>query len=232
VVTAAQVKTYLQPLIDENDDLVLIGRLLVVKPVHHVLRAVLVERFSWAEGMRPQWLIHHMFGPHPSYHIGWGHELRARVWNTTDPDTAEALRHEIQENALPILRSIVTLGDFVAAVPSTFSGHLWTKDPEGKSLIDIAMGDLDSARVMCQDKICNRPDPGLNEADVTKAEAAGAKALCRLLELNDVEGMVRTLHDWERRNVKMLKFEKFWQPTPFPIEEKLGLNFAHSLRPG
>ena len=223
MVTAAQVKKYLQPLIDENDDLVLVGRLLVVKPVQHVLRAVLVGRCSWAEGMRPQWLIHHMFAPYPGYHIGWGDQFWSRVWQTTDTDVAEALRAEIRKSALPKLRSIKSLEDFVAAVPSTFSGHIWSIDPEGKSLIDIAMGDLESARRLCRDRICPRPVPGPKEPDVTKAELAGGKTLCALLEKDDVAGLIRTLHEWEETNVKALKLTPYWEPTPFPVELKMSM---------
>jgi hypothetical protein len=222
LVTAAQVKSYLQPLVDENDDLVLLGRLLVVKPVRHVLRAVLIGRYSWAEGMRPQWFIHHLFGPHPGfYHIGWGDQFWSRVWRTTDPDIGEALRAEIEKTALPKLRSIETLEDFVTAVPSTRSGHIWAIDPKGKSLIDSSMGDLEPARTLCREKICNRADPGPKEPDVTKAEAAGAKKLCALLANDDVAGLVRTLHEWEEANVTVLKLKPYWEPTPFPIELKM-----------
>ena len=221
MVTAAQVKKYLRTLVDENDDLVLIGRLLVIKPIRHVLRAVLVDRVSWAEGMRPQWLVHHTFGPFPTYHIGWGHELRSRVWRTTDPDIAEALRADIRKAALPKLRSIKSLEDFVAAVPSTFSGHLWSIDPEVKSLIDIAMGDLESARVLCREHICGKPEPGPKEADVTRAEIAGGKRLCALLADDDHAGLIRTLHEWEEANVKALKLAPYWERTPFPVELKM-----------
>ena len=42
--TVAQVKQAVQPLLQRNPDLALVGRLLVIKPVHHVLRCVYIDR--------------------------------------------------------------------------------------------------------------------------------------------------------------------------------------------
>ena len=58
---------------------------------------------------------------------------------------------------------------------------------------------------------------------MTKAELAGGKTLCALLEKDDVVGLIRTLHEWEEANVKALKLAHLWEPTPFPVEVKLGL---------
>lgn len=223
MVTAAQAKSYLQPLLARNEGLALVGRLLVVKPVRHVLRAVLLDRRAAAERIVPYWFMYHMFSPYPSCSIGWGDQFWGRLWNTTDPDISEALCGEIEKTALPVLQSIVTLEDFVRAVPGTRQGHLWSIDPAGKSLIDIAMGDLESARALCKESICGRLDPGPKEPDVTKAEDAGAKKLCALLEKGNIAGIAHTLHAWEENNVKALKIAHLWERTPFPVEDKFGL---------
>lgn len=226
MVTASQVKSYLRPLIEANDDLALVGRLLLVKPVRHVLRGVIVDRRSTAERAAPIWFLDHTFGPHPDYHISWGEELRSRrfkAWRTTEPEFAGSLVEEIESVALPVLRSVKTLEDFTREVLKTRCGHLWSKDPQGKSLIDVAMGDVESAKRLCRDDICSISDPGVREAPKTKDRAAGAKTLCALLENDDIEGLVRTLHEWEARNVKHLKLEAYWEPSPFPIEVKLGM---------
>jgi hypothetical protein len=34
----------------------------------------------------------------------------------------------------------------------------------------------------------------------------------------DKAGIAAKLHEWEAYTVKQLKLEKYWQPTPFPIE--------------
>jgi hypothetical protein len=42
-----------------------------------------------------------------------------------------------------------------------------------------------------------------------------------LLAIDDVAGLVRTLHEWEEANVTALKLKPYWEPTPFPIELKI-----------
>lgn len=224
MVTAADVRSYLKPLLDKHDDLALVGRLLVVKPVHHVLRGVLIDRTSSRDYVDPTWFLYHVFGPYPRTPLSYGERLysrRFKGWRTTRPEIGASLCEEIEEVALPQLRSVFTLEEYVAAVPSTRGGHIWSIDSEQKSLIDLALGDLVSARRLCADKICNRPDPKPKEADVTKAEAAGAKLLCSLLAGDDIEAIVRTLHAWEATNIKALKLDTYWQPTPFPVEAML-----------
>ena len=218
MVTAVQVKGYLQPLLAKHDDLALVGRLLVVKPVHHILRGVLIDRRSWAEAIVPVWFMYHMFGPYPTYYLSWGDRLWGCVWRTTDTDVGTSLCAEIERLALPKLRPIQTLQDFVEAVPSTRGAHHWSKNPWGKSLIDIAMGDLQSASLQCRARICDEPVPGPKEPDSWKAEYAGGKKLCDLLLRDDHAGLVRQLHEWEAANVKALKIDHLWEPSPFPIE--------------
>ncbi len=45
------------------------------------------------------------------------------------------------------------------------------------------------------------------------------KELCPLIAANDRPGLARLLHGYEAQSVKNLKLEKFWEPTPFPIEQ-------------
>lgn len=166
----------------------------------------------------------HVFRPHPQIFFNWGDRFWTRVWKTTDPDISEALCREIDKTALPKLRAIDTLQDFLAAIPATRGGHLLDIDPTTKSLMHLAMGELEAAATLCRDHICGRPDPGPKEPEVTKAEAAGAKQLCALLEKNDVAGIAATLHAWEAANVKALKIDQFWEPSPFPLERKFRLS--------
>ena len=131
---------------------------------------------------------------------------------------AKVLIEKIEADVLPKLRPVKTLEDFVLAALASPGGHLWSKDPWGKSLIDIAMGDLESASSLCRDHICDRPEPGPKEPDSWKAEFAGGKRLCTLLASDDREGLISQLHEWEAANVKALKIDLLWEPSPFPIE--------------
>jgi hypothetical protein len=225
VVTAVQVKKYLQPLLDANDDVALVGRLLVVKPVTHILRGVLIDCRSSKETIVPVWFCYHMFGPFPDYSLNWGDKLWGRNWRTDDPNVSQALCAAIENVALPKIRPVTTIEAFHEALPvlSAHYGHRWEIIPDIKMFFDAAEGNIEAAKALCRDKICTHADPGPKEADVTIATAAAAKKLCSLLANDDIAGVVRTLHEWEETNVRTLKLAPYWQPAPFPAEEKLGL---------
>jgi hypothetical protein len=59
--TARDVKKLLEPLLARHRDLEIVGRELIVKPVRHVLRAVLIDRTSSADTISPRWYVHHLF---------------------------------------------------------------------------------------------------------------------------------------------------------------------------
>jgi hypothetical protein len=59
--TAAEVKRRLKPLLKHRPDLVLVGRNLVIPPVHHVLRGIFFDA-SWDKDLcRPIWYAGAMF---------------------------------------------------------------------------------------------------------------------------------------------------------------------------
>ena len=51
--TTAQVRQTLHPLLDRNPDLALVGRLLVIRQVHHIVRGIFVDRGSMKEEFVP-----------------------------------------------------------------------------------------------------------------------------------------------------------------------------------
>ena len=51
--TISQVKKAVQPLLQRNHDLALVGRLVVLKPVHHILRGVYIDRSSIPDEFMP-----------------------------------------------------------------------------------------------------------------------------------------------------------------------------------
>jgi hypothetical protein len=224
--TIREVKGWLKPLLQRHEDLAIVDRLLIVTPVRHHLRAVLVDRTSSADRITPRWYVHHLFSPALDPHIGWGHILsgtKGYLWDTTDTDMQHVLLEKIETVALPVLRRIETLDDFVAAIMERWQGHHLVNDGWTRIPVEFALGNVDQAETLCTDRICNFPEPGPKEAQVSRSKILGTQELCRLLRSGDVAGAVAKLHDWELQTVKNLKIEHLWQPTPFPIEEKLGL---------
>jgi hypothetical protein len=134
--TAAQVKKMVQPLLARHGDLALVGRWIYVKPVHHFARAVLIDRMLNPEKFRPRWAVVHLFQARNFFPLNWGEWLYNESsptpgsWKITDANISQALTDQIERRALPKLRAINTLDDYLAFVarqcsgPSCSTGHI------------------------------------------------------------------------------------------------------------
>lgn len=116
--TIAQVKQALKPLLDRYSDLALVGRFLVVKPVHHITRGVFVDRSIDKVAFVPD-VVTDMLALEPVRRYGfWGwnperlYDQRVGTWDVTKPETVRAMREHIEVNVLQRLRSIVSLNDY------------------------------------------------------------------------------------------------------------------------
>jgi hypothetical protein len=215
--TVAQVKVVTKPLLERNDDLALVGRLVVIKPVHHLLRGVYMDRSSDPSIFQPTWFVTLLFAPHADVHFDWGERVYNRgasgQWKAADPATPHVMCEEIEKHALPLLRPVQTIDDFVAF--ASRERFRWTcLDDKGfsKAIVDVACGNFESAEAFCTEVAATRaknsapdmPDP--------------IHLMTETLSRRDRPGLARLLHAWEAASAKRLKLEEFWEPTPFPIE--------------
>jgi hypothetical protein len=90
--------------------------------------------------------------------------------------------------------------------------------PVEKIVLDIARGDLATARGLSRDVIAKKSldDPHLDDED--REHLRKVKVLCALLEKDDRAGMARMLHEWEAETVRLMKLDHLWEPSPFPLE--------------
>ncbi len=144
--------------------------------------------------------------------------VAGRLWYWDDPSVRDDLFAAIEEQALPQLRAIQTLDDFVAFASdrtrfsiTAFSGYLLRTVG-----VDIARGDLDSARAACAELATGRTRWSMPLMREEFERITGA--LCPLLASGDRAGMARFLHEWEAYTVDKLKLRDIWEPTPFPLE--------------
>jgi hypothetical protein len=128
--TTAQVKEALTPLLAYHSDLVLIGRFLIVKPVHHILRGVFVDRSSDKRSFEPHIVTYPLVPAQKDIMLGWNpvwlFDQSVGMWDVTKPDTVTAMRNHIEGIALPRLRAIKTFDDYIAherTKSTTFDGH-------------------------------------------------------------------------------------------------------------
>lgn len=152
--TAAQIRQMVQPLLERHEDLALVGRWLFVKPIFHFARAVLIGRTAYADEIEPQWAMIHVFQARRTFSLNWGEFLANRqsrrpgLWLMSQPDIQEALIEAIEEQALPKLRSVTSLEDYLTFVSAHTFRHKLFDWPHVKIIVDVARGDLAGARAL------------------------------------------------------------------------------------
>src|SRR5262245_61742529 len=113
--TVAQVRQAVRPLLDRNPDLALVGRLILIKPVNHLLRGVYIDRSLDPSTFSPTWLIVPMFRCGAHVIFNWGQRLcepSHGPWDIRNPATPQVMCEDIEHKALPLVRSIQTIDDF------------------------------------------------------------------------------------------------------------------------
>ena len=225
--TVARVRQAVQPLLQRNPDLALVGRLVVVKPVHHILRGIYIDRSIATELFVPTSTVVFLFRPRIDITLHWGVRVYRResggpgVWDVADPQTSAMLCEEIEAQALPLLRPIKTADDFVAFTskerfPDTYL-DIGTEYPEN---LRRHRPWRPRGRAIDLREHGNRS----REAEVPARYAGGVRS--------NNEGALSACcgkrSPWPRaascigvdeaQSVKNLKLEKLWEPTPFPVE--------------
>jgi hypothetical protein len=222
VTTSRQIKELAAPLLARHDDLALAGRMIVLKPVHHLLRFVFINRTGDSDVYSPKWSATDLFHKLDDVPLGLGDSmLRDRRekhipwWLWSDPTAPKEFVEIVERVALPKLRAIQTLQDYLKfALPTSpvTLKYFWGMQIS----FSIAMGDLDAAR----DVFKSNPDaakyrgldkykPGLTIRLLERGRDLGA---------DDRAELARLLHEWEGHTVGKLKLDKLWERTPFPIE--------------
>jgi hypothetical protein len=223
--TAAQVRRLVQPLLDTNRDLDWSGRQIYLKPVQHFARTILIDRILDPDGFRPQWAVLHLFEPRTFFSLSWGEWLYKASgempgsWRIYDPDVSALLIDSIEQNALPVLRRMKTLDDYLSYVSNNYFRHQLYEWPSAKIIVDVALGDLKSARSLCDQNLASWSIDRPHHTDSVKVKFRKLRELCALLMAEDSAGLARLLRSWEAETVKNLKIEHLWEPTPFPLEQ-------------
>lgn len=222
--TIAQLKRAVQPLLDRNPDLALVGRMVIIKPIHHILRGIIFGQAIYAEQFDPNWAVTFLFEPSDSLSTNWGERVydRRGTWKFTDHDDLPAeMYNAIEEQALPLLRPIETIDDFVGfTTKNRFRDTYLDLYEHRKIFVDIARGDLDSARSICEYMATDQAKRKYLPLKMDEEYNRITKELCPLIAKRDRAGLARLLHKYEEGSVRAMKLEKYWEPTPFPIEMK------------
>lgn len=217
--TVAQVKQVAQPLLQRNSDLALVGRLIIIKPVHHLLCGVYIDRSLDPLNFVPTWSVILLSDLQTSFGFLWGERVRGRLgtWKITDPDVSPAMCDAIEQEALAPMRSIKTFDDFIDLTSKLrFPVRHVDLYPATRVVVDIARGDLVAAETIC--KYLNTKEGKAEYFYMQEKYDRVMQELCPLVATKDRAGLAKLLHGYEAQSVKNLKIEKYWEETPFPIE--------------
>lgn len=220
--TASMVRKHLKPLLAHIPDVAAIGRRVMVTPIDHVWRGVVVYSHNHDSYFTAQWGMTHFCNPFGNFPSDWGEQvLRGsqglRFWS--EPLESEHFVQQLEADILPMLREIQTLDDLFDEITIGPAKPFRLRQiPEFLGVtLHSARGDLDAAR---HDLARLRNGTTLwSQYPYVNATRMVVDALGPLLDADDIPGIVRQLAEWEAiRIAKNKGFEKIWKPTPFPLE--------------
>jgi hypothetical protein len=226
--TAAQVRKLVKPLLARHPDLALVGRMIVVPPVRHILRAIHIDRTGDSCRFKPKWLVIHLFERSQRVWLNLGgdiykprptswHRESPNLWWIDDPASPEVLVEAVEAAVLPRLAVLDVFENYYAHLTSV-EHHTYHLRPYQRVIVEAARGRLDEVRTICRDELSKWPDDTYGkrpeEIDIIRLP----KMICPLAAADNRAGIAALLHEWEATTVKNLKIEHLWQPTPFPLE--------------
>jgi hypothetical protein len=200
----ADLKRYLQPLLQERDDLVLIGRLLLIRPVRHLLRGAMFERTSDKYSFRLRWYVQPLCDPYGG--LGYGDYFDTNACPVWQPHFEPLLMDTLAEDVFSRVGPMTTLGDFVDAIALDKRGlafHL----ARGRAL--VLGGDREGTKDYIRE---------LRRKGAASGYFADCARELEALLARDIDDVCAEFHAREAETVKEMKLEKIWEPSPFAAE--------------
>jgi hypothetical protein len=196
----ADIKRFLKALLKERSDLALVDRLLVIRPVRHILRGVVFGR----TGDRYHFAIDHLVrglcytDDYPA--SGWNGNIVGRsfeaVWQPLfEPVLIEALARHVFDR----IGQITTLGDLAA----------YRFDDRWPSTEHVTLMLLSGEQDRAMEYIRQAEERFPSSREWAQAERG---------RLANIPAVCAEFHAREASAAKALKIQHIWEPSPFPVE--------------
>lgn len=194
----ADIKWYLKSLLKQRSDLVVIDRMVLIRPVRHMLRGAFLDRtsdkyeFKILPYLKPLWSPSWRLEILPSIYV-------TKVWQ---PHFEPLLIDTLQHGIFTPLGTITTHEDLVGALTDKldfFTARVSALVLAGeRERAETCVRDLENSKYAgrCQDWITSAR--GLLARDITEVCAE--------------------FHAKEAEAVKAMKLQSIWEPSPFPVE--------------
>jgi hypothetical protein len=189
----ADLKRYLKPLLKLRPDLMLIGRLLIIRPVRHLLRGAFFDRTSDKYQFRVYRYLAPLFAFEGNVGVGFLNDIHPVRWHVWEPHFAALLFDALAEDIFDWVGKITTL-EGLGREPG---GYPFRDELRFASLV-LAGQRQHAAEMMESENGHSRQQRALLERDLA--------SLCA--ELRSKEGEA----------AKALKLGDAWEPAPFPGE--------------
>jgi hypothetical protein len=221
--TLRQIRGLVTPLLARHSDLVLVGPYLLIRPVHHVARSIVIDRTGSADVFQPATASVDLLAKRNHFGLGTGERIfrgtgPGPIWRWSDPAMPADFYRILEEDALPRLRSVRTLRGFYEYAEQIHDIHFpffWS----WRAAMKIAMNQLDEARDILNDPRWEKDSGAMFNREV---EGLGDRLKARGSNIarKDKLALVDILHQWEAYSVEKLKLAAIWERTPFPLEEQ------------
>ena len=127
--TIMQLKRAVRPLLERNPDLALVGRLVIIRRIHHILRGIVFARGIYAEQFNPIWATLSRFEPHDSLSSNWAKAYMIAAVLGNSPITMTCLQKCIGRLKSKRFHSCVRLRRSMTLSASQrrndFDTHIW-----------------------------------------------------------------------------------------------------------
>ncbi len=216
--TIRQINKLVKPLTGPGNEFVQKEWHIFYHPIQHMINRIDIIRTSEANHFRVIWKFC------PTFSTGFTLEWERwfvpgshHFWFWSTPDIGEKFIACVNEQILPHIRNTQTVDEFVQLVAKAdFITTRLVEHVDTDIRIDIARGDLDTARTKCRalhQRCARAPDSYWGRIWRRTTDRAGP-----LLEAGDRSALIALLHEWERELIKELGLESIYEPTPFPLE--------------
>jgi hypothetical protein len=208
----ADIKRYLKPLLKLRGDLALVGRLLVARPVRHLLRGAYFEPFS-KHRFRIWSHTNPLYAPAATTYGDYFHVGDCAVW---EPHFGPLLMDALAEDVFAQVGRITTLDEFAA--------QSFDKTPFlGAKVISLVLAGAREQAAEYVEEI--EHDDRINGYAKNLVRDQWARVS------GNIETVCAEFHAKEAATIKALKLEHVWEPSPFPCELPVAERVNRSAEP-
>lgn len=189
-------KHCLKPLLQQRQDLVLVNRLLLIRPVRHIMRGALFDKIK---GNRPIRVWRFMC---PLFDVR-EHTIPRASLSLWEPHFEPLLMDVLANEVFDSVGQITSIDDFIAGSSDLHWGKIT------RALALLLSGARERAAAYVDELESHDPNNSHFKPWYAKLREYGAR---------DVEDLCAEFRAIEEKSVKAEKLEGFWEPSPFPIE--------------